>query len=186
MKRSQILKVSLAALLAFAICTPGFSLKLGGKEMVKNGAGSRTRLFIKVYYATLFVPQELKGAGDSKIIESDQPMAISIYITSSKVTKDKFVEAIADAFDQSAKAGYATGDKQAYIDAFKNVTISEGDSVNNNFDGKAMKVEFYSKARNTNTTLAIIKGLQFKKGFFGIFLSSKPIQDSLKANLLGK
>jgi len=184
MKKSQILKVSLAAILALAICTPGFSFKLGGKELVRNGGGTRTKYFMDVYYATLYVPQELKGAGDTQILEANQPMSIQLSIKSSKVTKDKFVSSIKEAFAQSAKAGYATGDSQAYLDAFNNVTINVGDTVSNNFDGKATTVIYTSKGQNT--TLVTIKGIQFKKAFFGIFISSKPIQDSLKKSLLGK
>lgn len=186
MKKSQILKLSLAAVLALAICSPGFSYKLAGKDLVKNGGASRTKYFIKVYYATLYVPQELKGAKDTQIIEADQPMVLDLYITSSKVTKDKFVSSIAEAFDQAAKAGYPTSDKQNFIDLFRDVTIGEGDSVSHRYEpGKGILVVFTQKGGQSKT-LGVLKGIQTKKAFWGIFLSSKPIQDSLKSGLLGK
>jgi len=186
MKKSQILKLSLAAILALAICAPGFSYKIAGKDLVKNGAGSRTKFMMKVYYATLYVPQELKGAGDTQIIDADQPMVLDLYITSGMITKDKFVSSIAEAFDQSAKAGYATTDKQAYINLYNDVTMAEGDTVSNRYEpGKGMSVIFTTKAGQSRT-LGTLKGLQTKKAFWGIFLSSKPIQGSLKNNLLGK
>lgn len=186
MKRSQILKLSLTAVLAFAVCMPGFAYMLGGKEMEKNGGASRTKYFIKVYYATLYVPHELKGAADTKIIEADKPMSLDVYISSSKVTKDKFVSSIAEAFDQSAKAGYATTDKQNYIDLFKDATIGEGDTVSHRYTpGKGLAVIFTSKGGQAKT-LGVLKAFQTKKAFWGIFLSSKPIQDSLKKGLLGK
>jgi len=186
MKKSQILKLSLAAVLAFAVCLPVFSYNFGGKELVKNGAGSRTKFMMKVYYATLYVPQELKGAGDTQIIEADQPMVLDLYITSGMITKDKFVSSIAEAFDQSAKAGYSTTDKQAYINLYNNVAITEGDTVSNRYEpGKGMSVVLTPKGGQSKT-LGTLKGVQTKKAFWGIFLSSKAIQSSLKNNLLGK
>lgn len=186
MKKSQILKLSLAAILALAFCAPGFSYKIGGTDLVKNGAGSRTKYFMKVYWATLYVPQELKGAGDTQIIEADQPMAIDLYITSGMVTKDKFVSSIADAFDQSAKAGYACSDKQNFINLFNGVTIAEGDTVSNRYvPGKGMSV-YHNPKGGAQKLLGTLNSLQTKKAFWGMFLSSKPIQGSLKSNLLGK
>lgn len=186
MKKSQILKLSLAAFMALAFCATGFSYNLGGKELVKNGAGSRTKFMMKVYWATLYVPQELKGAADTQIIDADQPMAIDLYITSGMITKDKFVSSIAEAFDQSAKAGYATSDKQAYINLYNSVTMAEGDTVSNRYEpGKGLTVVHSTKAGQSKV-LGTLKGLQTKKAFWGIFISSKPIQGSLKNNLLGR
>ena len=186
MKKSQMLKLALAAIMAFAICVPGFSYKLGNKEMEKNGAGSRTKFMMKVYYATLYVPQELKGAGDTQIIEADQPMALDLYITSGMITKEKFVNSIAEAFDKAAAAGYPTPDKQAFIKLYDAVTIGEGDTVSHRYEpGKGISV-FHTPKGGQAKMLGTLKGLQTKKAFWGIFLSSKPIQDSLKKNLLGK
>ncbi len=186
MKKSQILKLSLAALLALAICTPGFSYKLGTKDLVKNGEGSRTKFMMKVYWASLWVPAELKGAGDTAIIDADQPMSIDLFITSGMITKDKLVTAINDGFDQSAKAGYATGDKQAFMNLYGSVVVAEGDTFSHRYEpGKGMTI-VHSKKGGASTVLGTIKGLPIKKAFFGIYLSSKPINDGLKNKLLGK
>ncbi len=186
MKKSQILKLSLAAIMALAFCATAFSYTLGGKELVKNGAGSRTKFMMKVYWATLYVPQELKGAADTQIIDADQPMAIDLYITSGMITKDKLVSAIIDGFDQSAKAGYGTPDKNAFVALYNNVVIAEGDTFSHRYEtGKGVTI-VHSVKGGQSKVLGTLKGLQTKKAFWGIFLSSKPIQGSLKNNLLGK
>lgn len=186
MKKSQILKLSLAAVLALAICSPGFSYKIGGKDLVKNGEGSRTKFMMKVYWATLYVPQELKGAGDTQIIDADQPMALDLYITSGMITKDKLVNAIADGLDQSAKAGYASSDKQTFMGLFNSVVVAEGDTYSHRYEpGKGMTIVYTPKGGQSKA-LGTIKGIQFKKAFFGIYLSSKPAQADLKKKLLGK
>jgi hypothetical protein len=184
MKLRLLLKFSLAAMLTFFICLPGFSYKVGNVDLVKNGSGSRTKFMMKVYLATLYVPAELKGAGDTDIINADQPMAIDMFITSGLITKDKFVSSIAEAFDQSAKAGYPCPDKQNYINLFNDVAIADGDTVSNRYDpAKGLSVIFIPKDGQSKT-LGTLKGLTTKKAFFGMFLSSKPINDSLKKNLL--
>ena len=186
MKRVQLLlKFSLAAMLTLFICLPGFSYKVGTTDLVKNGAGSRTKYMMKVYVATLYVPAELKGAGDTDIINADKPMGIDLFVTSSLITKDKFVSSIAEAFDQAAKAGYPCSEKQTYINLFNSVAITEGDNVSNRYDpANGLSVIFTPKGGSAKT-LGVIKGLQAKKAFFGMFLSSKPIQASLKKNMLG-
>jgi hypothetical protein len=184
MKKLQLLKISLAVMLTFFICLPGFSYKVGGVDLVKNGGGSRTKYMMKVYFATLYVPEELRGADAKQIIEADQPMSMDLRITSGMITKDKFVSSIAEAFDQSAKAGYPTPDKQKYINLFNDVTISDGDTVSHRYDpAKGLSVIFSQKGGATKT-LGTLQGLQIKKAFFGMFLSSSPIDNSLKKNLL--
>jgi len=186
MKKSQLLKLSLTAILALAICVPGFSYKVGGKDLVKNGEGPRSKWMMKVYWATLWVPQELKGAGDTQIIDADQPMAMDLYITSGMITKDKLVNAIVEGLDQSAKAGYPTSDKQAFMNLFNNVVVAEGDTYSQRYEpGKGLSVVYSTKAGQSKV-LGIIKGIQFKKAFFGIYLSSKPANETLKNKLLGK
>lgn len=186
MKKGQILKLSLAAIMALAICVPGFSYKVGGKDLVKNGEGPRSKFMMKVYWASLWVPQELKGGGDTQIIDADQPMAIDLYITSGMITKDKLVGAIVEGLDNSAKAGYATSDKQTFVNMFNDVVVAEKDTYSMRYEpGKGLSV-VYTVNGGQSKVLGTIKGIQFKKAFFGIYLSSKPANDTLKNKLLGK
>lgn len=181
MKKSTLVKSSMVALLAILIAIPAFSGKLGGKEVVENGSGVRTKLGMKLYNATLYVPQEMKGAAEGDIINGDQPMSIYMNITSGMITKDKFVDAVSEGLDKAAGAGYGTADKQAYINLFSNLTIVKGDNFNNYYiPGQGLTVTY------NNKPLGTIKGLQFKKAFFAMFVGPKPIQDSLKKGMLGK
>ena len=189
MKKSRILKLSLAAILALAICVPGFSYKIGGKELVKNGAGSRIKkvvfVTIKVYWVSLFVSPELKGATDKQLIEADAPMVLDFFMTTDKITKDKFVESISEAFDKVAKAGYPA-DKNAYLKLYANETIGEGDTTSNRYDPKTGLSVVLVKKDKTVKNLGTIKGIAVKKALLGIFLSSDPVQPDLKNKMLGK
>ena len=187
MKKLQLfLKLTLTPMLVLLICLPCFAYKVGGVDLVKNGAGSRTKYMMKVYWATLYVPEELKGAKDTEIINADKAMAIDIRITSGMVTRERFVESLTEAFDQSAKAGYPSQDKQRYINLFNDITMAEGDTISHRYDpANGLRIIFIPKGGQSRT-LGTLPGLQTKKAFFGIFLSSSPIQASLKRNLLGQ
>ncbi|HOP63630.1 MAG TPA: chalcone isomerase family protein [Spirochaetota bacterium] len=180
MKKSTMVKSSLAALLAVLLVLPLFSAKLGGKDVVANGSGTRTKWGMTLYNATLFVPQEMKGAAASDIIDKNEPMSIYIKIRSGMISKDKFVSAVSDGFDSAAKSGYSAN-KQAYLDLYNGVTISKGDSFNNYYiPGRGLTVT------HNNKTLGVIKGVQTKKAFFAMFIGSNPVQKSLKNGMLGK
>jgi hypothetical protein len=180
MKKSTIVKSSMVAVLAILLAIPAFSGKLGGKEMVANGSGARTKFGMHLYNASLFVPQEMKGASESDIINKDEPMSIYISITSGMISKEKFVDAVSEGFDNAAKSGFAA-DKNAYLNLYNSVTIQKGDSFNNYYiPGQGLTVTHNNKALGT------IKGVQIKKAFFAIFIGPKPAQNSLKKGMLGQ
>lgn len=184
MRKLQLFKFFIIIFFTLMTNIPSFSISpgsmLGGKAMVLNGKGERTEI-ITVYYASLFVPQELKGASANQIIEADQPMAIEIKIDSRFASRDRFIRAVSEALDKAAGSGYGTGDRQAYIDFFNNVMIKKYDIIEHLYEpGKGMTVIYKGKV------LGIIKGIQFKKAFFAMYLGSKPIQGRLKDKMLGK
>ena len=184
MKRAGFLKISMIATIAVAFCLPLFAWKLGGKEMVFNGSGTRTKFGMTVYSASLYVPQELKGAGDQQILDADQPMSIQINITSGLITKDKFVDTVSEAFDTVAKSGYRV-DKAVYMNLYNNVTIKKGDTFSNHYD-PAKGITVVHSTGGNNTTLGIVKGLAYKKAFWAIYIGPKPVQKSLKKGMLGQ
>lgn len=183
MKKAGFLKASMAAVIALAFCIPVFAWKLGGKEMVANGTGTRTKLGMTMYHATLYVPQELKGGGDQQIIDADQPMSIQISIVSGMITKDKFVDAVSEGFDNVKGQGYQV-DKNAYLGLYNNVTIQKGDVFSHHYANGSTSIVYSSGGKNT--TLGSIKGLQFKRAFWAIYLGANPAQKSLKNGMLGK
>ena len=184
MKRAGFLKVSMIAAIAVAFCLPVFAWKLGGKEMVANGTGTRTKIGMTLYHATLYVPQELKGAGDQQILDADQPMSIQISIVSGMITRDKFVESVSEAFDTVAGSGYRV-DKSTYMNLYNNVTIKKGDTFSNHYD-PAKGITVVHSSGGKNTTLGVVKGLAYKKAFWAIYLGPNPVQKSLKKGMLGQ
>ena len=165
--------------------TDGFSFKLGGKEMVKNGSGTRTRsVFGTLYYATLWVPAQLQGKSAKEIIEADQPMSIVLALDSSLINRERFVEATSEGFGKSEASGYASLKKQAFLSLFDKVKFSKGDIISMAYAPAGLTTSIQYKETGKTEALGTIAGLDLKKALFAIWLGVNPIQESLKNSLL--
>ncbi len=168
---------------AFALEVAGVNmpdtLKAGGTDLVLNGAGSRTKFFMKVYIGGLYLNQ--KSSDALKIIDADEPMAVRLEIISGLVTSSKMESAVREGFENSTKGNIAPlKDKiEAFINIFK-AKINKGDIYEFiNVPGKG--VEIYKNAALSS----VIEGIEFKKALFGIWLGEKPAQADLKEHMLG-
>ncbi len=155
-------------------------LEFGETKLVLNGAGVRTKFFIHLYVGGLYLKQESHDASD--IIEADEPMAIRLHIVSSKITSEKMEKATREGFAK------ATGGNVAPIEAqIENFISVFRDKINEHdvYDLVYLPdkgVEVYKNAEYSSLT----PGLNFKQALFGIWLSEKPAQQSLKKKMLGK
>ncbi len=154
-------------------------LEREGDTLVLNGAGMRTKFFLKMYLAGLYV-QEKKGNATS-IIEADAPMLIRLEIVSDLITEKKMSEATEEGFQKSTKGQMST--IRTRVDEFIGVFragIEKGDIFDMLYQpGTGVKVSQNGQLRTT------IQGLDFKKALFGIWLSEDPVQEDLKSSLLG-
>jgi len=179
-----LLAVLFFATSAFALEIIGVNMpetiKAGGNDLVLNGAGVRSKFFIKVYVGGLYLEQ--KSSDAEKIMDADEPMAIKMAMTSGLVTGDKMEAAFREGFENSTKGNIAPiKDKiEVLINAFK-AKMNKGDIYDFvNVPGKG--VEVYKNG----SLLSTIQGLDFKKALFGIWLCDKPAQADLKNKMLGK
>ena len=156
------------------------TINAGGKQLVLNGKGQRTKFVLTLYNAGLYVEKKNKDA--KSIMNANQVMALRLQIVSGFISSEKMTHATKQGFAN------ATGGKTApiqaqinqFLGAFK-APIKKGDIF-----------EFtYTPAGGTKVVknrkgITVIKGLPFKKALFGIWLSNRPAQGSLKNQLLGK
>lgn len=156
------------------------SLKTGQSTLMLNGAGVREKFFLDLYVGGLYLKE--KSADPGAIIEADEPMAIRLHIISSMITSKKMEKATREGFE-NATGGNIEPIKvqiEEFISVFKE-EIREGDIYDLIYvPGKGVEVSKNNDHRST------IKGLPFKKALFGIWLSDKPAQKSLKKAMLGE
>lgn len=158
------------------------TLQFKNQELRLNGYGARSKMFVDVYVQALYSVLFFSNA--KTIIESNSTMAIRIQVVSSMVTSKKFSKAFNKGLLKSVgEEGMKSIASQANMleellakedtkkgDAFDLIYNSEDESTwvlkNDKLEGK-------------------IPGFDFKKAFFGIWLSDNPVDSDLKTDLLG-
>ena len=193
--QTKISGVTLPAKLGFA-----------GTTRELNGAGVRTKYFVKVYVAGLYLKEKSKDP--QAIINDDKPMSIRLQIISSMLTNDVMIKYIREGFSRSL-AGKTEPYKE-HLDLICEVFSSEPTKVGDVYDihytpglgisaskngkpymfknvknklGKPYGILLHLK--NTKEGQDVLPGIGFKKGLFGIWLSNDPVDVPLKEGMLG-
>lgn len=156
------------------------SLTAGTDELILNGAGFRKKLFVKVYAAGLYLKE--KQTDPQKILDADTPMAIRMHFVHSEVSSKKLVDAWNEGFINGTGGNIAP--IKTEIDTFNSFFLQEA-KKNDIYDIVYIPeqgVGVYIKGELKGT----IKGLDFKKAVFSIWLGEKPADSKLKRKMLGE
>ncbi|MGB7785398.1 MAG: chalcone isomerase family protein [Salinimicrobium sp.] len=149
-----------------------------GQSLVLNGAGIREKLWIDLYAAGLYLNQKTKDA--DKVINSEDPMAIKLHIVSKLISSNKMVDAVTEGFEKSTNGNTAPIKKE--IDQLLGF-FKEDIHKNDIFDLVYLPSTGVIAYKNGEQK-GVIKGKEFKKALFGIWLSNRPADDDLKESLL--
>ena len=155
-------------------------IEFQGKTLQLNGAGGRSKMWLEVYVQALYLSQ--LSQDPAFIIDSDTEMAIRIEITSSMVSSSKLTKAMNAGFEKSA--GSNLEQLRPRIEEFKNYLSDEIKEK----DVFLLAYNPYDQTINVIKNQIVkgkISGFDFKKALFGIWLSDKPVDETLKKHLLG-
>ncbi|NJW52741.1 chalcone isomerase family protein [Salinimicrobium oceani] len=184
------MKNLLLILLAVVVSTTAFAQKnvggvtlpatenFDGHTLQLNGAGVREKLWIDLYAAGLYLNQKNRNA--EEILNSDKPMAIKLHIVSKLITSDKMVDAVTEGFEKSTNGNTAPiqNEINTILGFFK-----EDIKKNDIFDLVYVPSKGVVAYKNGKEK-GVVKGKEFKKALFGIWLSNRPADDGLKNELL--
>jgi hypothetical protein len=155
------------------------SMTVGEQSLALSGAGIRKKLFIKLYVGSLYT---VESGSAEDIVAGDAPMAIRLNLISNLLTRKKMVTALMDGFNKSTGGDLAP--VQAQIDQLVSVLPEKFES------GTQMTLAYEpgvgTHLMDGDDSISVIEGLDFKQALFGIWLSDKPAQASLKKAMLGK
>ena len=155
------------------------TIEFEGNNLILNGQGTRVVFFMKVYEGSLYL--ENKNSDADEIINSTSPMALRIDVISEMVTADAMKKALSEGLEKS------TNNNTDHI-------LNEIGQLSSSFNSSVSSGDFYefiyipeigTHVLKNNELVELIPGLDFKKAFFGIFLSDNPIQKNLKKAMLG-
>ena len=148
-------------------------------KLTLNGQGTRVMFFMKIYESGLYL--NLSNNNAEEIINQESAMGIRLDVVSSMLTADTMKKAINEGFVKSTKDNTEPINDQ--ISQFM-ATLHQAIEVGDVYEFIYLPDSGVDVLRNSEL-LDTIAGLEFKKAFFGIWLSDNPIQKSLKKAMLG-
>ena len=151
------------------------------QKLLLNGGGVREKLWIDLYAAGLYLSEKNDNA--TAILNSNKPMAIKLHIVSKLISSDKMVEAVTEGFENSTG-----GNTEPIQDEINKILgfFKEDIKKNDVFDLVYLPSEGGVVAYKNGEEKGRVQGMDFKKALFGIWLSNRPADDSLRDDLLGK
>ena len=171
---------SLAAEVAGVRFEESVRLADGQPELVLNGAGIRTKFFVKVYAAGLYLTQT-SGSVDS-ILALPGPKRVRMHFIHSEVEADKIRSGWTDGY----RANHSDAEYEALKDRIQQFndlfpTLKAGDVVDVDYvpgSGTAVRLN--------GETQGIIPGEDFYPATLKIWLGDKPAHSGLKKAMLGQ
>src|SRR6185369_651281 len=180
------------ALIAALIAAPGLQaaevagvkveekLKVGGSELVLNGAGLRSKLFIKVYVGALYVGQ--KSTTPAGIYDSTAPRRMVM-----RMLRDMDAETLHGALDDGLKNNLTPAElaelkpqAEQLATIMKGIgKVREGDSIAIDFTSEGVAVSLNGESRGK------VAGPAFARALLKVWLGDKPADAALKKALLG-
>jgi Chalcone isomerase-like len=157
--------------------------KVAGKELKVNGAGVRTRIVVKVYALVLYLPEKKDTAAG--VLESQGPRRFSLGLLR---------EVTGDDLGQAFMAGITANTDKAERSKYVNQLAQFGDAFVSIPQGKKGDVINVDWVPDTGTVMTLngkpigepMKDLNFYNAILKIWLGDKPVDSSLKPQLLGK
>ncbi|OAZ03246.1 hypothetical protein FLB_24920 [Flavobacterium succinicans] len=153
------------------------------QKLQLNGFGSRTKFWTDVYVQALYLTQLSEDAKD--ILESDTNMGIRLQITSSLVSSQKLSKSLHKGMVKSIGEENLPQIKMQ-LDKLEELLNREATVENDAFNLIYSSTEKAILVYKNNKLEGKIPGFDFKKAFFGIWLSNNPVDAELKDALLGK
>jgi hypothetical protein len=156
---------------------------VGSFELQLNGAGMRSRFFLRVYAVGLYLMEKKTGAADVLALKGAKRLQV---VTLRELTAEQFADALIEGIRKNHSAGETTA-LNTRIEAFKGAILA----VKTAAKGDVISIDWLP---DSGTRLSVngkqqggdIAGEDFYHALLRIWLGPKPAQDDLKDALLGK
>lgn len=158
------------------------TLEFKGKIMSLNGVGERSKFWTDLYVQALYLTS--LSQDPKQILNSETEIAISLHITSGLVSSKKLSKALAKGMEKSVgEQGIRKFAKE--LEELEALLSTEDTKIGDIFELTFNPLDESLWITKNKEYKGKIKGLEFKKAFFGIWLSEDPVDKGLKQDLLG-
>jgi hypothetical protein len=155
------------------------SVTVAGAPLTLNGAGIRTRFFVKVYIGALYLPA--KETSVDKIVAAPGAKSVRMHFLYKELEPSKLTDAWTDGFrNNNSEAEYKA--LEARLGQFNAMftTVRRGDAI------------FVDLLPNGDTQVTIkgeargsVAGADFQRALLKVWLGDKPADGDLKRAMLG-
>lgn len=158
------------------------TVKVAGKELKLNGAGIRVRIVVKVYALALYLPE--KKTTTAGVLESTGPRRFTLGLLR---------EVTGDDLGQAFMAGITANTDKAERSKFVNQLAQFGEAFVSIPQAKKGDIITVDWVPDTGTVMALngkqigepLKDIGFYNAVLKIWLGDKPVDSSLKPEILG-
>jgi hypothetical protein len=181
-----------AALIAALLAAPGLQaaevagvrvedrVRVGGNDLLLNGAGLRSKLFIKVYVGALYVNE--KTSAPAGVLDSTAPRRMVL-----RMLRDLGADALHEALEEGLVNNHSPAELAAIKPQVGELAtimkgigkVREGDTVAIDFSADGISISLNGEGRGKVAGPAIARAL------LKVWLGEKPVDASLKKALLG-
>jgi hypothetical protein len=147
--------------------------------LVLNGAGVRSKFFVKVYVGALYLPARTTAV--DAVLRNTGPIAVHMHFLHSEVSKQKLVDAWNGGFDANLAAADHAKLKER-IERFNALfrTARKGDVIRLDYvPGTGTQITISNDRRGA------IEGEDFMQAWLRIWLGQEPADADLKRAMLG-
>ncbi|MFA6010073.1 MAG: chalcone isomerase family protein [Desulfobacteraceae bacterium] len=171
------------------------TMKGGDANLLLNGAGIRRKFGLKVYVVGLYL--KAKNSNSAAVLNGDEPMALQCKFRMS-IPPRKIDEVFYDSFGESMKIpkkgsftaqstyGSITKEVVTFMGYIDKRDVAKSDTwIFTYIPGKGTEIKINNGTKDE--LFGVIKGQEFKKALFGIWIADHaPVGSSLRDELLGK
>lgn len=156
------------------------SVSIAGRNLTLNGAGLRSKFFVRVYVGALYLGDRTTDA--ERAIALPGPKRVRLHMLYDELSREQVTEAWTDGFDANLPDDQRSA-LASRIDAFNALwpALREGDRVDLDYDGEGA-----TQITINGNRLGTIQGEDFNQAMLRIWLGEEPADDDLKRGMLGR
>jgi len=154
------------------------TVSVGQKALSLNGAGVRTKFFVKVYVGALYT--EKKVSTTDELLRDPGEKAVRMHFVHKKVEKEKIVDAFAEGLANNAPETALSANAKTFLSWFRNDFVA-GDTV-----GIDVSPDGALSASHNGKALGTLRDPALARAVLLIWFGERPADAGLKKGMLGQ
>jgi len=154
------------------------TVSVGPKTLNLNGAGVRTKFFVKVYVGALYTERKVSTTGE--LLGDPGEKAVRMHFVHKKVEKEKIVDVFAEGLMNNAPEAGRSPEAKVFLSWFTNDFV-KGDTV-----GIDVSPDGALSASHNGKALGTLRDPSLARAVLLIWFGEKPADAGLKKGMLGR